>query len=206
VFPFIGAADIRELTAPDLLAPLRAIEARGLNDTARTARQICAQLCRCAAACGYTDRNPAADLQGALAPVIVKHRAGITDPTKLAGLLRAMEGFEGSIVVRSALWFSLYTFLRPGEVRRLEWTEVHFDEKEARLPPQKMKMNRLHLVPLARQPLQILDGLNPLTGHGRYVFPSIRAMAKGDAPMSENTITAALRRTTTRSTCRGGVR
>ena len=102
VFPAIGARDIRELSAPDLLALLRAIEARGLNDTAKTVRQICGQLFRYAIASGYTDRNPAADLQGALAPVIVKHRASITDPKKLTELLRAMSAFEGSIVVRSA--------------------------------------------------------------------------------------------------------
>jgi integrase len=194
VFPVIGKCDIAELRVPDLLAPLRAIEARGLNDTASTARQICGQMFRYAIASGYVDRNPAADLQGALAPVIVKHRASITDPKKLTDLLRAMSAFEGSLVVRSALWFSVYTFLRPGEIRRLEWREVNLEEAEVRVPAEKMKMKRLHIVPLARQALNIIGELKPLTGHGRYVFPSIRATARGDVPMSENTVNAALRR------------
>ncbi|MDR1649028.1 MAG: tyrosine-type recombinase/integrase [Synergistaceae bacterium] len=193
VFPAIGERDIRDLSAPDLLAPLRAIEARGLGDTAKTARQICGQMFRYAVASGYVERNPAADLQGALAPVNVRHRASITDPRKLADLLRAMSAFEGSIVVRSALWFSAYTFLRPGEVRHLEWREVSLEGAEVRIPAGKMKMRRPHIVPLARQALKILGELKPLTGHGRYVFPSIRA-ARGDTPMSENTINAALRR------------
>jgi integrase len=133
-------------------------------------------------------------LQGALAPIIVKHRASITDPRKLADLLRAMGAFEGSVVVKSALWFSAYTFLRPGEVRRLEWSEVNLEGAEVRIPAEKMKTRQLHIVPLARQPLELLEELKPLTGHGRYVFPSIRATARGNVPMSENTVNAALRR------------
>ena len=193
IFPSIGNSDIQKVTAPDILMPLRAIEARGLNDTASTALQLCGQIFRYAVASGYAAGNPAADLRGALAPVIVKHNASLTDPRKIADLLRAMRSYSeiGSVVVHNALWFSAYTFLRPGEVRRLEWQEVNIGTREIRIPPEKMKMRRLHVVPLSSQVVNILEELTPITGRDKYVFPSIRSDGK---PMSEATITVALRR------------
>lgn len=193
VFPAVGSIGARELTAPELLMCLRAVEARGLNDTTRTALQVCGQIYRYAIASGYATYNPAADLRGALAPVIVKHNASLTDPLKIAGLLRAMHSFEGSAPVRSALWFSAYTFMRPGEIRKLEWTEINLDTREIRISPEKMKMRRLHVVPLSEQVVKILQELYLITGRGRYVFPSIRT-PDSSRPMSENTINAALRR------------
>ena len=193
LFPYIGDRPTNELTAPEILVALRVIEARGMHDTAHTALQICGQAMRYAIATGRAVRNPAADLQGALGPVIRKHNASITDPGKISGLLRAMEEFDGSVVVRSALWFSAYTFGRPGEIRRAEWTEVNLPAAEWRIPAEKMKMRRLHIVPLSTQAAEILKNLQPVTGRGRYVFPSIRSVT-GTAPMSENTINAALRR------------
>lgn len=194
VFPAVGAVSIRELTAPEILACVRAIENRGLNDTARTALQVVGQIFRYAIASGYASHNPAGDLRGALAAVVRKHNASLTDPVKIAGLLKAMQAFTGSEVVRCALWFSAYVFCRPGEIRRAEWTEVNFEAREWRIPAEKMKMRRQHIVPLSDQAYDILERLRPLTGHGKYIFPSIRTAATGSVPMSENTIAAALRR------------
>jgi integrase len=194
LFPHIGARPINEIVAPEILAPLRAIEAQCKNDTAHNTRQIAGQIFRYAIAIGAAERDPAADLKGALAPVVVKHRPAITDPRQVKELINAMGASSGSAVVNAALWFSAYTFQRPGEIRRAEWAEVDLDSAEWRIPDEKMKERESHLVPLSRQALEVLQGLKPLTGHGRYVFPSIRNTTRGDRPMSGDTIVAALRR------------
>jgi integrase len=194
LFPHIGGRPIQEIVAPEILKPLRAIEVQGMNETAHTIHQITGQVFRYAIASGYAERNPAADLRGALIPVVARHRAAITDPRKVKDLVRAMDAFTGSPIVRSALWFSAYTFQRPGEIRHAEWTEIDLEAAEWRIPAEKMKMREAHIVMLPRQAVEILLELQPLTGHGKYVFPSIRTAAKGDVPMSENTIVAALRR------------
>ena len=193
LFPYIGNRLVNEVTAPEILAALRIVEARGLNDTAHTALQTCGQAFRYAIAAGYAERNPAADLRGALAPVVRKHNASLTEPGQIAELLRAMHSFQGSEVVRLALWFSAYTFGRPGEIRHAEWTEFDLNRAEWKIPAEKMKMRRPHIVPLSKQVLELLNPLQVITGRGRYTFPSIRSI-KGIDPMSENTITAALRR------------
>jgi len=194
LFSHIGSRPINEITAPEILAPLRAIEAQGKNEMAHTMRQIAGQIFRYGIATGVCERDPAADLRGALAPVIVKHRAAITDPRKVKELIKAMTALSGSAIVKSALWFSAYTFQRPGEIRHVEWTEIDLYEATWRIPDTKMKEREPHLVPLSRQAIEILRGLKPLTGHGQYIFPSNRNTTRGDAPMSENTITATLRR------------
>jgi integrase len=194
LFPHIGNRPIQEITAPEILKPLRGIETLGMNETAHTVHQIAGQVFRYAIASGYAERNPAADLRGALAPVVVQHRATITDPRKAKDLMRAMCAFSGSPIVRAALWFSAYTFQRPGEIRKAEWAEIDLDTAEWRIPAEKMKMREAHIVMLSRQAVSILQKLQPFTGHGKYVFPSIRTTARGDVPMSENTIVAALRR------------
>jgi integrase len=194
LFPHLGARLIGEIRSHDVLTPLRAIEALGMNETAHTVRQIAGQVFRYAVASGYAEHDVTADLRGALAPVVVRHNASITSPREIAGLLTSMRAFEGSPVVRAALWFSAYSFLRPGEVRRLEWAEVDSETAEVRISAEKMKMRRPHILPLSRQAADILRAMRPLTGHGRYVFPSIRVLNAGNVPMSENTITAALRR------------
>ena len=193
LFPYVGDTPITEVSAPKILTALRLIEARGMNETAHTVHQICGQVFRYAVASGYAERNPASDLKDALAPVVTKHRASLTDPAKIKELLRAMTAFSGSDTVKNALWFSAYVFQRPGEIRRAEWTEMNLETREWRIPEQKMKMRRPHIVPLSNQACAILEHMKELTGHGRYVFPSIRA-ANGSTPMSDATITAALRR------------
>ncbi|GHT02919.1 integrase [Synergistales bacterium] len=190
IFKHIGFRPIDELTAPEILAPLRRIESQGKNETAQTAREVLGAVYRYAVASGYAIANPVDALRGALAPVIVTHNASLTDPVKIQGLIRAMDALTCSAVVRSAIWFSAYCFLRPGEVRNLEWSEVFFDKAEIRIPETKMKMRRLHIVPLAPQVSKLLKDLQSITGQERYVFP---AVGRKGRPMSENTVSMCLR-------------
>ena len=191
VFPFIGAMSLHAIAAPDLLALLQKIEARGNMETARRVKQICGQVFRYAIATGRADRNPAADLRGALTPPRTKHMASLTNPQDVAGLLRAIDNYQGSFITRCALRLAPLVFVRPGELRRAEWVEINLDAAEWRIPAEKMKMKTAHLVPLSSQAVAVLQEIFPLTGNGQYVFPSERSRARA---MSSNTINAALRR------------
>jgi integrase len=191
IFPWLGAKPIAEVTAPDLLAALRRIESRGAVDTAHRAKQACSQVFRYAIATGRAERDPAADLRGALQSINKQHFSTITEPLKIGALLRGLHGYSGSFVVQCALKLAPLTFVRPGELRRAEWEEVDLDRAEWRIPAAKMKMKTTHIVPLSRQAVQILKELHPLTGSGKYLFPSVRT---NDRPMSENTVNGALRR------------
>ena len=194
LFPPLGSRPIKDITAPDLLAVLRTIEARGKLETANRVKQIAGQVFRYGIAIGECERDISADLRGALAPAVPKHHGSLTNVKDIAGLLRTMEGFDGSFVVKCALWFSAYTFARPGEVRHAEWTEFNLDAEEWRIPAEKMKKRKPHIVPLSKQVLEILNQMLSWTGQGKYVFPSNRTLNHGERPMSENTVTAALRR------------
>ena len=142
-------------------------------------------------ATGRAERDPSGDLKGALSPVKSKHHASVTDPKQIGDLMRAINGFSGSFVTRCALQLAPLVFVRPGELRHAEWSEIALDAAEWRIPGHKMKMQDRHIVPLSRQAVEILRAIQPLTGSGRYVFPSVRTT---DRPMSENTVNAALRR------------
>lgn len=189
--PWLGHRPIGEIEPPELLAVLRRIESRGRVHTAHRVLQRCSQVFRYAVATGRAHRDPAADLRGALAPDRATHRAAVTTPNAVRDLLRALDVFEGSFVVASALKLAPLTFVRPGELRRAEWAEFDLDAAEWRIPASKMKMREPHVVPLSRQAVEVLRELQPLTGSGRFVFPSIRTSAR---TMSENTINVALRR------------
>ncbi len=191
IFPWLGARPIAEIDAPTLLAVLRRIEARGALHVAHRMRQVCGQIFRYAVAVGYAQRDPSADLRGALTPVAERHFAALTRPGEVGGLMRAIRGYQGSFVVRAALRLLAYTFVRSGELRKAEWREFDLDSGVWTIPAHRMKMRREHLVPLAPQAVEVLRELQPLTGSGRYVFPSARSAAR---PMSENAICAALRR------------
>lgn len=191
VYPYIGTARIKDVTAPELLAVVRRIEARGALEVARRVLQICGQVFRYAVATGRAERDPSGDLRGALPPTPQKHHAALTEPKAVGALLRAIDGFTGSIVVKCAMQLAPLTFVRPGELRRAEWTEFDFDAAEWRIPAAKMKMKTEHVVPLSRQALEVLRTIQRITGGERYVFPSIRTLVR---PMSENTVNAALRR------------
>lgn len=191
IFRCIGARPISEITAPELLSVLRRIESRGAHETAHRARFVCGQVFRYAVATGRAERDPSADLKGALTPLKTKHHAAITDPKEVAALLRALDSYKGSFVVKCALQLAPLVFVRPGELRQAEWAEIDLDAAEWNIPAERMKMKQAHLVPLSDQAVVILRDLQGLTGNSRYVFPSGRSFAR---PMSNNAVNAALRR------------
>jgi integrase len=191
VFPWLGGRQADAITAVQLLEVLRRIEARGALETAHRIKQICGQVFRYAIAIGRASRDPSADLRGALPPVREKHHAALTKPTEVAALLRSINGYKGTFPVRCALRLAPLVFVRPGELRKAEWAEIDLDGAIWRIPAERMKLRQKHLVPLSQQVIEVLLDLHPLTGSGRYVFPSARTTAR---PMSENAITAALRR------------
>ena len=191
VFPIIGNRPIKLVTAPELLEVLRKIESRGAIETAHRVKQICGQVFRYAIATGRAERDSSADLKGALTPVKSKSMATITNPQKIGGLLRAIDDYDGQIMTMCALRLAPLVFVRPGELRHAEWSEIDPDNAEWKIPAHKMKMKLSHIVPLSRQAVDILIELKPITGDGRYVFPSLRSTAR---PMSNNTVNAALRR------------
>ncbi len=191
VFPWLGSRPVAELTAPELLKVLRRVEGRGAAETAHRVRQICGQVFRYAIATGRGERDLSIDLRGALVPVRPVHLAAMTRPDAIGDLLRAIEGYQGQLVTKSALRLAPLVFVRPGELRAAEWKEIDLDGAEWTIAAGRMKMRQAHLVPLSTQAVAILRELQPLTGHGRYVFPSARSNSR---PMSNNAILAALRR------------
>ena len=191
VFPYLGTRPIKAITAPELLAVLRRVEARGANETAHRAMQVCGRVFRYAVATGRAERDPSRDLGGALAPVREKHLASITDPDEVGALLRAIDAYEGSWITRCALRLAPLVFVRPGELRAAQWAEFDFEKAEWRIPAERMKMRVQHIVPLSTQAISVLQDLRQLTGRFALAFPGVRSRFR---PMSENTVTAALRR------------
>ena len=191
VFPWIGSRPIADISAPDLLAVLRRIEARNALDTAHRVHQNCGKVFRYAVATGRALRDPSGDLRGAIPPAVERHHPTITEPKRVGELLRAIAGYSGSHTTRGALQLAPLVFVRPGELRKAEWSEFDLDKAAWRIPAHKMKMKAVHIVPLSIQALAILTDLHAMTGSGRYVFPGART---DDRHMSENTVTAGLRR------------
>lgn len=200
IFPWMGKRPISEIDPPEVLAVLQRIESRGAAETARRMKIVCGQVFRYAVATGRAKRDQTADLKGALRPVIAKHMAAFTDPKDVAPLLRAIDDYKGSFVVRCALQLAALFFVRPGELRAAEWSEIGLDTAEWNIPIERMKLplktkqerkGQSHLVPLSNQAIAILKELQPLTGHSRYLFPSHRTPLR---PMSDNAILSALRR------------
>jgi integrase len=191
VFPALGSRPIRRIIAPELLTVLRRIEARGTHETAHRVRAACSRVFRYAVATGRAERDVAADLIGALVPVESRNFAAITDPAEVAGLLRAIDGYQGELVTQFALKLSPLVFVRPGELRKAEWSQVDFAAALWRIPWSRMKMGEQHLVPLSRQAVALLEDLKSVTGNGRFLFPSLRS---ADRPISDNTVNAGLRR------------
>ena len=191
LYPWLGHRPITEIKASEMLATLRRMEGRGAMETARRALQYSGQVFRYAIATGRAERDITPDLRGALAKANVQHHAAITDPVKVGDLMRAVEGYSGTLPVKCALKLAALLFVRPGELRKAEWAEIDLDRAEWNIPASRMKMKEAHLVPLCRQALEILRELHPLTGRGRFVFPGERSHER---PMSENSVNAALRR------------
>lgn len=191
VFPWIGGKPIASLAAPDVLAVLHRIEARGTIETAYRARTNCGQVFRYAVATGRAQGDVTRDLHGALTPATKRHFASITDPARVGDLLRAIDDFSGTFPTHCALKLAPLVFTRPGELRLAEWSEVDLDAAEWTIPAGKMKTRQAHLVPLSSQAVAILRELHPLTGHRRYLFPGGRDPNRA---MSDMALNAALRR------------
>ncbi len=200
IFPWMGKRPISEIEPPEVLGVLQRIESRGAAETARRMKIVCGQVFRYAVATGRAKRDQTADLKGALKPVISKHMAALTDPKDVAPLLRAIDDYKGSFVVKCALQLAALFFVRPGELRAAEWTEIDLEAAEWNIPIERMKLplktkqqrkGQSHLVPLSQQAIAILRALHPLTGCSKYVFPSHRTLLR---PMSDNAILSALRR------------
>lgn len=190
LFPYIGKRPIKDITPPELLAVLRRIESRGAVETAHRAKQNAGQVFRYAVATGRAERDPTGDLKGALPPARKGRLAAITDPTQVGELLRAIDAYGGSPVVKAALQLSALTFVRPGELRRAEWQEFDLDAAQWVIPAERMKMKAEHIVPLSIQAVVILKDLQQLSGRSSYVFPSARS---NNRPLSDNGPRTALR-------------
>jgi integrase len=191
IFPWLGKLPISNITAPEVLSALRRIEERGAIDTAHRAGQNCGQVFRYAIATGRADRNPIPDLRGALPAPKSKHLAAITNPESIGELLRAIDSYQGTFIVKCALKLAPLVFVRPGELRAARWNEIDLDKAEWNIPAERMKLREPLLVPLATQSVAILREIYALTGSGCYVFPSARTTSR---PMSDNAVLAALRR------------
>lgn len=198
VFPWLGRRPVSGIKAAELLTCLRRVEARGAIETAHRIKQACGQVFRYAIATDRCERDPSADLREALTPIQARHHAAITDPKRVGELLRAIDDYKGHPVTRAALALGPLLFQRPGELRHAEWAHVDLDAGLWTIPSENMKRSKQgkatgspHLVPLSAPAVAILRDLQPLTGSGRYVFPSLRSK---DRPMSDAAVLAALRR------------
>lgn len=206
VFPWLGSRPIKEITPMELLAVLKRIESRGAAETAHRCRSICGQIFRFAIASGRAEQDAAAPLQGALQPWIPKPYPALTDPEEIGKLLVAIDAYTGHFTTKCALKLAPLTFQRPGELRHARWSEFDLESATWAIPVERMKLNKaqkvrrkgeVHIVPLSRQALEIICELQPLTGNGDYLFPSVRtavdARGRNARPISENTLNAALR-------------
>ncbi|MDP3521396.1 MAG: integrase arm-type DNA-binding domain-containing protein [Hydrogenophaga sp.] len=198
LFPTLGRMPVESIKAKHLLAALRKVEAKGILSTAQDVQQMAGQVFRYAVQTGRAEQNPAPDMKGALKPHVAKHFAAVLDPVEAGALLRAMDNYTGQPTTRAALKLSALFFQRPGNIRAMEWSWIDFDNAMITVPSVDMKRTvqgkvngKAHLIPMASQAIEILKSVQPLTGHGRYVFPGARSH---DRPMSDGTINAALRR------------
>ena len=191
LFPWLGDKPITDIKAPELLTVLERIESRNAIETAHRALQLSGQILRYAEAKSIIDRDISQALKGALSPVNGGHFAAIVEPVKVGELLRAIDAYSGSFVVKSALQLAPLVFVRPSELRHAEWEHIDFEEKEWRYLV--TKTNTPHIVPLSKQAIALLENIQPLTGKGRFVFPSERT-PNGSRPISDVALLAALRR------------
>lgn len=189
LFPWIGNKPIADLTAPEVLTAIKRIEHLGILETAHRALQTTGQVFRYAVQTGRAIRDVTADLKGALPPTTTRHMAAFTDPKDVAELLRAIDGFSGTLTVQCALRLAPLLFVRPSELRMAKWDDIDLEAGEWRYVVSKTQTD--HLVPLPSQAIKILIELKPFSGHGQYVFPGGHSSLK---PMSESAVNAALKR------------
>lgn len=189
--PALGSRPINEISAREVLAVLKDVEARGIHETARKLRTAIGDVFRYAIATARAENDPTSALRGALVTPAVTPRAAIVAPKAFGELLRAIADYQGASETRVALELLALTFVRPGELRAAEWVEFDLDAAVWEIPAGRMKMRKVHRVPLAPRALAVLIELRKLTGQGRFLFPSVRSFERC---MSENTLNAALRR------------
>ena len=191
VLPQLGHRPISEIKTTDVLTVLRKMEARGVFDSVLRVKQIISRIMKFAVREGLVERDPTYELQGpdTFKSKPTKHHAAITDPKTFGGLLRAIAGYEGHFVIKAALRLSPLVFVRPGELRAMEWVEVDLENATWSIPGHRMKMSNDHIVPLSTQAVGVLKQLRAITGDSKIVFPSIRGEGR---PISENTLNAAL--------------
>jgi len=190
-YPLIGSHPINAVTPTEALSVLRKVEAKGRYESARRMRSVLSRVFRYGIATARCDRDVATDLRGALTTPRTSHHAAIIDPVEVGILLRSIDDYSGQDVTRMALRLSPHLFVRPGELRQAEWSEINIDKAVWCIPVEKMKMRRAHRVPLSRQVLEIIGELRDLTGHRQHLFP---CMGSPRRPMSENGVNQALRR------------
>ena len=190
ILPALGSKRVNDVKAPQVLAALRAVESRGALETARKCKTVISGVMAYSVATGHAERNPVMDIRGAMQERQVRHHSSLTDPKQVAQLMRDVWEYDGFFVTQCAFKLIALLFVRPGELRNAEWSEFDLDGAEWRIPAGRMKMREQHLVPLSSQAVEILRELHQVTGRNRLVFPGVRSH---DKPMSENTLTAALR-------------
>lgn len=191
LFPYLGARPIADISPLELRDVLKKAEDAGKRETASRVKITAGQVFRWAVLEGRTHSDITGSLRGLFTTPKPTHRAALTDPKQIGELLRSFEGFGGQPTTQCALKLAPLVFVRPGELRKAEWSEFDLDAAIWRIPGHRMKMKAPHIVPLSTQAVALLRELLPLTGVGRYVFPSVRTLSR---PMSENTVNVALRR------------
>jgi integrase len=191
VLPQLGNLPISEIKTTDILVALRKMEARGVFDSVLRVKQIISRIMKFAVREGLIERDPTYELQGpdTFKSRPTKHHAAITDPKTFGGLLRAIAGYEGHFVIKAALRLSPMLYVRPGELRAMEWAEVDLEKATWSIPGHRMKMSNDHIVPLSTQAVGILKQLRSITGDRKIVFPSIKGEGRS---ISENTLNSAL--------------
>ncbi len=190
IFPWLGNKPIADISPMHILQCVQRLEARGVAATAQRTLRVCGQVFRYAVATGKAERDITADLKGALTTAKPVHLASITEPKKVGELLRAIDAYSGTYIVRSALQLAPLVFVRSGELSQAEWSQIDFDAKEWRYFVTKTEME--HIVPLSTQAVEILTNLKQFTGHGRFVFSNLKT-PKGEKSMCAITMSTALR-------------
>lgn len=186
-----GKRPIREITATDILVPLRKVEKEGNLESAKRLRAVIGQVFRYAIATARADLDPTYGLRGAIAAPTVKHRAALTEADDFRRLVRAVWAYSGQPETRIALKLMTLLYPRPGELRQATWSEFDLKQKVWTIPPNHEKKRRLRRKPLSGEAVKLLEELQAFTGHRELAFYSPLSPGK---PISENTLNDALRR------------
>ena len=191
LLPSLGTIPVRQILPLDVLNAVRKIERRGTQETARRALQLASVILRHGVATAKLDSDPTRDIKDAVATAETKHFAAITKPALVGELLRAIDGYQGLGFTRHALLIQAMVFLRPGELRQAQWSDIDWDAGVWWVPDDRAKMRKAHVFPMARQVVELLKEVHAITGPTGFIFPSVRTITR---PMSENTLNGALRR------------